>query len=74
MPTTRAQLDSMLDGLQASLPKLLADNPDVSDFWSEFAGHADVIEDSASAADCTHVHGRIDAMLSAQGLVHVNYE
>lgn len=74
MPTTRAQLDSILDGLQTSLPKLLADNPDVGDFWSEFAGHADVIEDSASAVDCAHVHRRIAAMLSAQELIHVNHE
>lgn len=68
MPASRADLDVMLDRLQTALPWLVADNSDDGDFWSEFAGHADVIEDSASAADCDHVRGRIDAMLADQGL------
>ena len=70
MPASRAELDVLLDRLQSSLPRLIADNPDTGDFWSEFAGHADVIEDSASSADCNHVRGRIDAMLADQDLTH----
>lgn len=59
----------MLDVLQASLPKMIADHPNDGDFWSEFAGCADAIEDAASATDCDHVRTRIDAMLSAHGLL-----
>lgn len=68
MRTNRAELDEMLDSLQASLPEILAANPDAGDFWSEFAGHADAIEDSAAAADCEHIRGRIDAMLASHVL------
>ncbi len=69
MPTSRAELDAMLNRLQEALPAMMADNPDDGDFWGEFAGQAEIIEDAASAADCEHVHGRIDAVLSAQGLI-----
>lgn len=48
---------------------MVADNPDHGDFWCEFAGQAEVIEDASSASDCDHVHARIDAMLAAQGLI-----
>jgi hypothetical protein len=48
---------------------MIADNHGDGDFWCAFAGEAEVIEDAASAADCDHVHGRIDAMLAAQGLI-----
>lgn len=69
MPPTRADLDEMLDELETSLPTIIAENPDDGDFWSEFAGRAEVIEDAAAAADCDHVRGRIDAMLASHGLL-----
>jgi hypothetical protein len=68
MTTSRAELDALLDDLQDALPKMIAENPDDGDFWSEFAGQAEVIEDRASAADCDHVGGRINAMLAKHGL------
>ena len=68
MTVGRADLDAMLDRLKASLPKMIADHPHDGDFWSEFAGHADAIEDAASASDYEHVRSRIDAMLSEQAL------
>lgn len=69
MPTKRADLDAMLDRLQRAMPAMVADNPDDGDFWREFAGQAEVIEDASSASDCDHVRARIDAMLAAQGLI-----
>lgn len=66
MTVSLAELDAMLDSLKASLPKMIADNPLDGDFWSEFAGHADVIEDAASGPDHEHVRWRIDVMLAEQ--------
>jgi len=69
MPNDRAELDAMLDRLEERLPSMIGDNPDEGDFWCEFAGEADHIEDQTSAADCDHVRGRINAMLAKQGLI-----
>lgn len=69
MPTSRAELDAMLDRLQDVLQAMITDNPDEGDFWCDFAGQAEIIEDVASAADCDHVHARIDAMLAERGLI-----
>lgn len=68
MPANREELDTLLDRLQSALPQMIADNPDSGDFWSEFAGHADVIEDAAGADDCDHVQARITSMLADFGL------
>lgn len=68
MPANREELDALLDRLQAALPQMVADNPDSGDFWSEFAGRADVIEDAAGADDCDHVRDRITMMLAGHGL------
>jgi hypothetical protein len=69
MAATRADLDKLLDVLEAMLPDLMKDNPDDGDFWAAFAGQADVIEDSASADDAAHVRGRINCMLGSKGLI-----
>lgn len=62
-PKTRAQLDQMLDALDAQLPEMLEQNPDDGDFWAEFAGHADVIDDAARHEDCDYVTKRLDVMI-----------
>lgn len=60
---TRAQLDVMLDALDAELPAMLEQCPDDGDFWSEFAGRADEIEEAARNEDCAYVTQRIDVMI-----------
>ena len=55
-------LNAQLDELQALLPKMIEDNPDPGDFWSQFAGQADAIEDAAGEHS-QYVQGRVSAML-----------
>jgi len=62
---TRADLDKMLDDLQAQVPEMLEQCPDDGDFWAEFAGHADVIDDAARHEDCEHVTKRIDVIVDS---------
>lgn len=64
-PKTVAALDKLAD----MLPKLIADYPDDSDFWSAFAGEADVITESATSDTSAYVQGRIDCMLKNAGLI-----
>lgn len=61
----RSEIEQALDALEAKVPQLQAEYPDEDDFWSVFAGEADVIEDSAGASDCDYVSQRIDAILAA---------
>jgi hypothetical protein len=61
----RTELDAALDALARQLPSMIADNPNASDFRPEFAGAADEICEHVSAADCEHVHARIDAILES---------
>lgn len=69
MTRSRADTTLLLDALEASLPGLLAQYPDDGDFWSAFAGEADVIEDGADIEDERFVRGRIDAMLAKHELI-----
>lgn len=69
MPLARTKLDEMLDGLQAALPKMIADYPDDDLFWPYFSGHADVIESSSSEGDYPYVRARIAGMLHTIGKV-----
>lgn len=64
--TDLTTLDAMLDELAARLPAIIQENPDPGDFWCEFAGYVDVIEDQA-CDHCEHVMGRINAMLAEHG-------
>ncbi|MGH8464133.1 MAG: hypothetical protein ACRER5_08295 [Pseudomonas sp.] len=64
--TTIAELTTQLDALQAQLPKMIADNPDPGDFWCEFAGQADLIEDQAGEHTAL-VARRIAGMLAEHG-------
>lgn len=67
---TRAELDDMLLILEAEIPKLIARQGTAGDFdFSEFAGHADLIEDSAGPEDCEYVKGRIQCILGSAGLI-----
>ncbi|HZR03048.1 MAG TPA: hypothetical protein VFA81_07745 [Burkholderiales bacterium] len=59
----------MLDHLEGRLPSMIEENPDEGEFWSEFAGEADHIEDLTPSSECEHVRGRIDAMLAKAGLI-----
>lgn len=61
----RASIDRALDELEAAIPRLRQDYGD--EFWSAFAGQADVIEDNAGD-DSSYVDARITAMLDAHGL------
>jgi hypothetical protein len=67
MTLTRAELTTRVDALDAALPGMIADYPDESDFWSAFAGEAEVIEDRAHADDFEYLQERIDAMLMRVG-------
>jgi hypothetical protein len=68
MSKTIAELDAMLATLETNLPKMINEYPDDGDFWSAFAGEADIIEDSAGE-HAAHVRSRIDCMLGSAGLI-----
>jgi hypothetical protein len=65
---TLAELTSLLDDLENRLPQLIEQYPDDADFWMAFAGEADCITDSAGP-EHAYVSGRINCMLSSQGLI-----
>ena len=69
MSMSRAQVESMLDGLEAALPGLLEryDTPEM--FWPIFSGEADVIKEGCKPEDAEHVRGRIDCMLRNAGMI-----
>ena len=64
--TTQEQLTKMLDELEARLPHMIAEHPDDADFWPEFAGAADDIEDQAGDHRPMVIE-RINAMLAEHG-------
>jgi hypothetical protein len=65
----RAELNAMLDQLEKELPGMIKMHPDAAEFWSEFCGKADVIEDSAPRGDFGVVRARIEGMLATHNLV-----
>jgi hypothetical protein len=66
---SRAQLDAMIDKLDADLPDLIADNIDDEEFWHAFSRRTDAIASVAAPEDHSHVHGRVDQMLVEHGVV-----
>ena len=68
MDTKRAQLQQALNGLDASLETMKAQYPDSGDFWSAFAGEADVILDAAGSDDYDWVNSRVDDLLRKHGV------
>ena len=64
---SRDQLIQLLDDLEASLPAMVAAHPEEGDFWSAFAGQADLIEDEAGP-HTEEVQARIYAMLARAGV------
>ncbi|WP_440986247.1 hypothetical protein ACQHIH_21340 (plasmid) [Xanthomonas sontii] len=62
---TRVELDQMLDNLEAQVSTMLEQCPNEGDFWSEFAGHADVIEDAARQDDCEYVTKRMNVIVDS---------
>lgn len=69
MALSRPELEQRLNALEKQMPALLEANPDDADFWPAFAGIAEDIEESASAADSEFVRARIDCILGAAGLI-----
>lgn len=67
MTATIAELDTLLDGLQARLPQMLEDHPSDGDFWMAFADAAEVIEYKTDEHTSGHVVQRINAMLAEHG-------
>jgi hypothetical protein len=69
MSLDRTQVETMLDGLEASLPGLLEryDTPEM--FWPIFSGEADVLKESCNPEDSAYVRGRIDCMLRNAGMI-----
>jgi hypothetical protein len=69
MIRTRTELLAMLENLERDLPGMIAAHPLEAEFWAEFTGVADVIEDAASANENVYVSWRINSMLAAQRLI-----
>jgi Asp-tRNA(Asn)/Glu-tRNA(Gln) amidotransferase B subunit len=69
MPSTRSELDSMLDELERDLQMVMMNSDESDDVLGAFAGQADRIEASAGAADAAHVRERIKAILGSQGIM-----
>lgn len=67
MVATIAELDTLLDDLQARLPQMVDDYPADGDFWMAFAGAAEVIEYKTGEHTYGHVMQRINAMLAEHG-------
>jgi glutathione S-transferase len=64
-----ADLDEMLDALEADLPRMIRENPQVADFCMAFIAEADAIEARADGAELAHVRARIDGMLARHGSI-----
>ena len=68
MTRTRDAFDRALDRLEKEAQRLSAEHVEEGEFWAAFAGQADCIVEKAGAADCEHVHARLDRMLNTLGL------
>lgn len=68
MPKTRAEIDALLDQLEADLPGIIA-NEEPDCLMEAFAGRAEPIRDVTSPADIAHLDGRLNAMLEANELL-----
>jgi|GEM_PF-2206402 len=68
-PQHRAREQIQLNRLLVQLPHLQQEFPDPADFWSAFAGLADLIVDAAGPDDYDWIACQINAMLEARGLL-----
>lgn len=68
MPETRAEIDEMLDRLEALLPQLIMETPS-PDLMDAFDGLADPIREVTAPADVDHLDSRLNAMLEDNDLV-----
>jgi len=66
---SRADLDVMLTNIAQQIPSLLKQHPNPSDFWPRFAVWSDEILAATGAEDDQYVCLKLDAILSANGLV-----
>jgi hypothetical protein len=63
----RNEIDVRLQKLRADMPGMIADAEGEDDFWTVFAGEADVIEDGAvSAEDSRYVRNQINRILQSR--------
>lgn len=74
MAATLAELDTLLNDLQAKLPQMIEDYPSDEHFWAAFTGAAEAIEDKSNEYTYTHVMQRINAMLAEHRLYIVTGE
>jgi hypothetical protein len=69
MVQSHAQLDQMLDALDASIPRLVQSKPAPGDFWASFMSMANAIQDHAEPGDRGWVCDRLDAIQIKHHLV-----
>lgn len=62
MAKTRAEIDSLLDQLQADLPEIIR-TTEADQVMEAFAGRAEPIRDVTAPEDVAHLDGRLNAML-----------
>jgi len=69
MARSRAELELMLDTLDASIPGLVRNKPQAADFWSAFEHLADAVQNKAAPGDHGWVCDHLDAILVKHHLV-----
>ncbi|WP_243041190.1 hypothetical protein [Dyella sedimenti] len=69
MDKPHAEIDRMLDTLDASVPRLLQGKPSPGDFWASFMGMANAIQDCATPDERGWVCDRLDAIQVKHHLV-----
>ena len=69
MAKTHAELDQMLDALDAFIPGLVQNKPNARDFWATFQSLADAIQKHAGPDDHRWICDRLDALQVKHHLV-----
>ncbi|WP_114240700.1 hypothetical protein [Dyella sp. C9] len=62
MSKSHAELDQMLDAVDAAVPRLVRDKQKPEDFWAAFMSLADKVQASAGTGDHGWVCDRLDAI------------
>lgn len=67
--TTRTALAEQLDNLEAAIPAMTIEYPDLEDLLMAIAGEADCVEDRATTAeDVRYVSSRVEQIMVKAGL------
>ena len=69
MSRSHAELEQMLDAVDAAIPRLVQSKPRAEDFWTAFMSLADKIQASAGPHDHGWVCDRLDAIQVKHHLV-----